>query len=198
MLEFFSWVAALVVLVTAAGLVLSRDWRWSLGLLAAQYFGVFLLLLGHWPLGMATAKLVTGWMAAAALLMTRLGQAAQLPGESGWPQGRLFRLFSIVLVVLAMISVVPSVPEWLPGITPAQTFAGLVLIGLGALHLGMTLQPARVVIGLLTVLAGFEILYSSVENSVLVAAMISALNLLLALVGSYLMLQSRPAEEAQA
>jgi hypothetical protein len=90
------------------------------------------------------------------------------------------------------------VPEWLPGITTAQTFGGLMLIGLGVLHFGMTLQPARVVIGLLTVLAGFEILYASVENSVLVAAMLSALNLLLALIGSYLMLQSAPVEEAQA
>jgi hypothetical protein len=193
MFEVFSWLAALLVLGTAIGLVLSRDWRWSLGLLAAQYFGMFVLLLGHWPLGMAAAKLITGWMAAAALLMTRLGAAAQLPGESAWPQGRLFRLFAAILVVLAMISIAPAVPTWLPGITPAETLGGLVLIGLAALHLGMTLQPGRVAIGLLTMLAGFEILYSSVENSVLVAAMLSALTLLLALVGSYLILQSEAA-----
>jgi hypothetical protein len=193
MFEVFSWLAALLVLGTSIGLVLSRDWRWSLGLLAAQYFGMFVLLLGHWPLGMAAAKLITGWMAAAALLMTRLGAAAQLPGESAWPQGRLFRTFAAILVVLAMISIAPAVPTWLPGITPAETLGGLVLIGLAALHLGMTLQPGRVAIGLLTMLAGFEILYSSVENSVLVAAMLSALTLLLALVGSYLILQSEAA-----
>jgi len=191
------WIAAIIVLATSVGLVLSRDWRWSLGLLALQYFGMFWLVLGHWPLGMATAKLITGWMAAGALLMTRLGSPPDLSEESGWPEGRLFRLFAGILVVLAVISSMPVVPAWLPGITPAETFGGLVLIGLGILHLGMTVQPSRVVIGLLTVLAGFEILYSSVENSVLVAALLSALNLALALVGSYLLLQAVPPPEGE-
>jgi hypothetical protein len=192
------WLAAIIVLVTSVGLVLSRDWRWSLGLLAVQYFGMFLLVLGHWPLGMATAKLITGWMAAGALLMTRLGSPSNLPEESGWPEGRLFRLFAAVLVVLAALSFLPAVPTWLPGITPPETFGGLVLVGLGILHLGMTVQPSRVVIGLLTVLAGFEILYSSVENSLLVAALLSALNLALALVGSYLLLQNVSTPEGEA
>jgi hypothetical protein len=74
--------------------------------------------------------------------------------------------------------------------------AGLLLVGLGVLHLGMTLQPPRVVVALLTVLAGFEILYASVENSVLVAALLSALTLLLALVGSYLIIQTAAPAEA--
>ena len=197
MLTIVSWLAAILVLVTATGLVLSRDWRWSLGLLAVQYFGVFWLVLGHWPPGMAVAKLITGWMAAGALLMTRLASPGDLPEETAWPEGRLFRLFACILMVLAVASFVPAVPTWLPGITPAETFGGLVLVGLGILHLGMTVQPSRVIIGLLTVLAGFEILYASVENSLLVAALLSALNLGLALVGSYLLLRPIPGQEPQ-
>ena len=193
-----SWMAAIIILATSVGLVLSRDWRWSLGLLAVQYFGMFWLVLGNWPVGMAAAKLITGWMAAGALLMTRLGSPGHLPEETSWPEGRLFRLFAAVLVVLAIASVAPTVPTWLPGLSPVETFGGLVLIGLGILHLGMTVQPSRVVIGLLTALAGFEILYSGVENSVLVAALLSVLNLGLALVGSYLMLSNIEAPEAKA
>jgi len=193
-----SWLAAVLLLATSVGLVLSRDWRWSLGLLALQYFGMFWLVLGNWPLGMATAKLITGWMAAGALLMTRLGAPGDLPEETAWPEGRLFRLFAAGLVALAMASLAPAVPTWLPGLSPAETFGGLMLIGLGILHLGMTLQPSRVVIGLLTVLAGFEILYSGVENSLLVAALLSLLNLGLALVGSYLMLSSIQTPGAEA
>jgi hypothetical protein len=194
--EITSWLAAALILITATGLLLSRDWRWSLGLLVAQYFGMFLLLLDFWPMGMAAAKLITGWMAAGALLMTRAGSPARLPGEGGWPQGRPFRLFATILVVLAIASIVPAVPTWLPGTTPAHALAGLLLVGLGVLHLGMTLQPPRVVVALLTVLAGFEILYASVENSVLVAALLSALTLLLALVGSYLIIQTAAPAEA--
>ena len=54
------------------------------------------------------------------------------------------------------------------------------------LELGITVQPLRVTIGLLTVLCGFEILYASIENSILVAALLSVINLGLALVGAYL------------
>ncbi len=39
-----SWAAVGLLLVTSVGLLLSRDWRWSLGFLAAQYLGMFWLV----------------------------------------------------------------------------------------------------------------------------------------------------------
>jgi hypothetical protein len=63
----------------------------------------------------------------------------------------------------------------------------LILIGIGLLHLGLTAQPLRVVLGLLTVLSGFEILYAAVETATLVAGLLAGVNLGLALVGSYLL-----------
>jgi hypothetical protein len=68
-------------------------------------------------------------------------------------------------------------------------------MGLGMLHLGMTIQPFRVILGLLTVLSGFEALYAALESSILVAAMLATVNLGLALVGAYL-LTARKAEES--
>ena len=35
--ETVSWAAIVFLLITSVGLLLTRDWRWSLGLLAAQY-----------------------------------------------------------------------------------------------------------------------------------------------------------------
>ena len=67
----------------------------------------------------------------------------------------------------------------------------------GLFHLGMTSDVLRVVIGLLTILAGFEILYAAVETSILVAALLSAATLGLALAGSYLILQSNPEVEEE-
>ena len=69
----FGWLAAALILVTSTGLLVSRDWRWSLGLMAAQYFGMFALISQNWPFGLASVKLVTGWMVCAALGVTRLG-----------------------------------------------------------------------------------------------------------------------------
>jgi hypothetical protein len=54
----------------------------------------------------------------------------------------------------------------------------------------------RVIVGLLTVLAGFEILFAAIENSILVAGLLASVNLGLALVGAYL-LSSNTNEEQE-
>jgi hypothetical protein len=57
---------------------------------------------------------------------------------------------------------------------------------MGLLHLGLTAQPLRVVIGLLTVLAGIDIFYAVIESSTLVAGLLASVNLALSLIGAYL------------
>ena len=186
--DYVFWLAAILLAVTSTGLLLSRDWRWSLGLLAAQYFAAFWLVLAAWPLSMSAAKLVTGWMAAAALGMTQLSlRDDDSAAENSWPEGRLFRAFSAGLVLVTVTSAARTVNSWLPDASLAMVWGGLVLIGMGLLHLGITIQPLRVILGLLTTLAGFEILYTSIENSILVAGLLAVVTLALALTGSYLL-----------
>jgi hypothetical protein len=191
----FAWVAVVLMVITSAGLLLARDWRWSIILLAAQYMGMFILTLQHWPIGMASVKVVAGWMSAAILGMTRSG----LPGEalaedSIWPRGLLFRLFAAATVVLIVAVVTPGVDTIMADAGFPVTNGGLLLIGMGLLHLGITARVMHVAIGLMTVLSGFEILYSTVEGSVLVAALLAVINLGLALVGAYLLIASSPQE----
>jgi hypothetical protein len=68
---------------------------------------------------------------------------------------------------------------------------------MGLLHLGVTDHILRVTIGLMTVLSGFEILYATVEGSILVAALLAGINLGLALVGSYLLIASNSQVEEE-
>jgi hypothetical membrane protein len=56
------------------------------------------------------------------------------------------------------------------------------------LHLGWTANPFRVITGLLTVLTGFEIFYSAVEISALVAGLLAVVTLGLSLVGAYMII----------
>ena len=191
-----AWIAVIIVLITAAGLLLVRDWRWSIILLAAQYFGMFLLTLQHWPLGMATVKVVAGWMSAAILGMTRSGLPTDEFDEQGiWPRGRLFRLFMAGMVLMIVSAVTPGVDTIMADAGYAFTAGSLLLIGMGLLHLGITSHILRVVIGLMTVLAGFETLYSAVEGSVLVAGLLAVINLGLSLVGAYLLIAENSQEE---
>jgi len=190
-----AWIVVGFTLVTSAGLIISRDWRLELGLLGLQYVGVFWLTNQYWPISMAAIKLVTGWMAIAILGITRLNlKDVDDDSEQFWPQGRLFRIFAAGIVTMIVITASPRVEAIIPGIGLPVIYSSLTLIGLGMLHLGMTAQPFRVILGLLTVLSGFEALYAALESSILVAAMLSTVNLGMALVGAYL-LSARILEE---
>lgn len=194
----FSWLAVGILLLAAPALTVARDWRWVLGLLAAIYLAAFLLVLQHWPLAMGVVKLVTGWMGTAALGMTLLSLPSDEDGRrSFFVEGSPFRLFGAGMVILLVVSAAPRIETVIPGIGQAVLIGGLTLVGVGLFHLGMTSGVLRVVIGLLTILAGFEILYAAVETSILVAALLSAATLGLALAGSYLILQSNPEVEEE-
>jgi hypothetical protein len=187
-----AWIAVVVILITAAGLLLARDWRWSMTLFAIQYLAMFALVLQHWPIGMAAVKVVAGWMAATILGMTRSGLSDEDLGEEyTWPRGRLFRIFAAVIVLIIVAGATPGVDTIMADAGFAVTAGSLLLIGMGLLHLGITAHILRVTIGLMTVLSGFETLYSAVEPSVLVAALLATITLGLALAGSYLLLASR-------
>ena len=189
----FAWIAVVLMVITSAGLLFVRDWRWSIILLAAQYLGMFVLTLQHWPIGMASVKVVAGWMSAAILGMTRSGLTNEASAEDEiLPHGRLFHIFAAATVVLIAAVVTPGVDTIMADSGFPVTNAGLLLIGMGLLHLGITARIMHVAIGLMTVLSGFEILYSTVEGSVLVAALLAVINLGLALVGAYLLIASTP------
>ncbi len=188
-----AWLAVLIVAVTSAGLLVYRDWRWNLGLLTVQYVGIAVLVAQHWPLGMATVKLVTGWMTTAALAMTLTAlPSEELPPEGLWPQGRVFRLFLIGMIVVLTAAVTPRVQEAVSGIGAPVVAGAMLLMGIGLLQLGTSSEVLRVIVALLTVLGGFEVLYAALESSILVAALLAVVNLGLGLVGAYLLNASAP------
>ncbi len=178
--------ATALVGVTAVIILVSRDWRVSISALGAQYGGVLILITYNWPLEYAVVKLIAGWMAAAVLGMG-LAERAEGWGDEigGRVSGTLFRVFLAGLVGLTVYSLIPLAAQWLNRATYAHIMAGLTLIGLGVLHLSLTVQPTRLVLALLTALAGFEVLYATMETSLLVNAILAALTLGLALVGAY-------------
>jgi xanthosine utilization system XapX-like protein len=79
------------------------------------------------------------------------------------------------------------------GLNLPIAWGSLLLVGMGLLQLGINAQPFRVILGLLTIMSGFEILYAAVESSTLVAALLSAVNLGLALTGAFFL--NMPQEE---
>jgi len=206
-LDAYAIPAVILLTITSLILLVSEDWRVSIGSLAAQYIGVFILVALDWPVERAGAKLIAGWIAGAVLGMAVLSFSkpeTDEPEDEGLatpeilhPQtlatgtftlsGGIFKLVAAVLVGLTVFSIAPKATEWIRGIQLTQAWGGFILIGMGLLQLGFTAHPFRTILGLLTAMAGFEILYAAGEQSTLVAGLLAAVNLGLALVGAYLL-----------
>lgn len=185
------WVA--ILFITGTGILLLDNWRWKTGLLGLQYIGVFGLVSVSWPVDIAVVKLVAGWMAAAVLFRTsaNISEVISDQQSSIWVTGVFFRLFTALLIGISTYSLVPTALRWFLGATALQVLGGLTLLGLGLLQLGLTQEGIRIVIGLLTVLSGFEILYATLEASVLMTGLLAFLTIAIAFVGAYLLLAPR-------
>ena len=179
--------AAILVLLTSLFLLVLRDWRLILAALGIQYIGIFLLTALSWSIEIAVVKLVTGWMSAAllgiALINTRLSDI--LEGELS-RSAIVFRIFAAALAGLVAYTWGSKLIGFILEIAPPQAFGGLILLLMGLLHLGLTSRPLRVIVGLMTVLSGFEVLYAALEPAALVIGLLAAVNLSLALVGAFL------------
>lgn len=177
----------LIILGSSTGQLLSRGWRWSLAFLGIQYLGVFWFVQTIWPVNLAVIKLLSGLIVCIALATSQLSATSLENLETSWPQGYLFRLFAAALIVIATLAIATPTSAWLGLINIRGTWVSLLLLGIGLLQLGITTQPLRVIIALLTIISGFEIIYAFVESSALVAAMLVLINLGLTMVGTYML-----------
>lgn len=187
--EILSWVSVAAAFITSAVILSSRDWRISLGALAVQYLAAFWLVTRHLPFAMGSAKLITGWMVVAILGMTRfsLPRSPDAGQDAFYPRGAAFRLTLMGIVALAAFGSAPQIEAAIPGLGLPVIIGGLLLVGAGAAHLSVTSDLLRVVMGLLTLLSGFEILYAAVESAILVAGLLAAINLGMGALGAYLL-----------
>ncbi len=203
-LDVFGLIALLLVTITSVGLLITTDWRISAALLAIQYIGVFILVRMEWSLAMSAVKLVAGWISCTVLGMallslpqfkfrtekqnvTRLENGGvNNPIRTRLPLGRPFILLTAILVLLTTFSLAGIAQNWFEGTPFPVLLGGFILIGMGLLQLGFSEKQFPVILGLLTTLAGFEILYASIDSSALVAGLLAAANLGIALIGAYL------------
>jgi hypothetical protein len=185
----------------SVSMILVMDWRIRLALLSGVYLAVFLLVSDSWPVAMAVSKLVAGWMAAAVLGMALIGQPGQVTLTSRiqkqttgkWfplrvDPARYFHLLAALIIAIFTFSISPAIQAWIPGIKNAQLWTGLLLLGMGLLQTGFRTDVFSTILGLLTLLSGFEIIYAEIERSTLVAGLLATVTLGLSLVGAYLLL----------
>lgn len=186
--DFLILPAVILAFLTATILLISWDWRFSIFTLAIQYICVVALVSESWPIETAAVKLVAGWMACAVMVLAlRNLPSGSINGGARPVSDIIFRILAAIMAGLFAFTGGARLVIWLPEISVEQAYGSMVLIALGLLHLGLTNHPFRVVLGLLTVLSGFEILYAAVETSILIAGLLAVVTLGLAIICAYLL-----------
>jgi len=194
--------AVLGLFVTGGLMVLVRDWRASLLALLAQYLLAGLILSRLIAPEIALIKVLVG-----ALICPMLYLAARQAGwrlnrgtssdtmspsknereqGEGFPAGRAFRLLAATLMALLAVTLSRTYPLLLPNVPSAIGLGSYWLVLVGLLIMMLTEEPLKAGQGLLTIVIGFELLYTTLERSLTMIWLLAVVNLLLALGIAYL------------
>jgi len=202
--DIFAYTAGIPAVVglvlTAAIIFLTSDWRLSLTALLVQYILIGLALSTAVRLEVALVKILVGVLAVSILYLTarRIQEASGAPqiergsprflGMSvGWEAGPLglpLRLLAVLLAALAVLRVFNSFH--LPLVSAGTALAAIWLIAMGAIGLVLSGDSLRVAAALLTILGGFDLVYARLEPSLAVVGFWSVLILSTALAFAYL------------
>jgi len=183
--NLLSTACLVILLVTSLIILISKNWRITILALVFQYVGVFGLVSLIWPLTLAAVKLIVGWMACSIFSTASILEMREAETEDEL-SGNLFKIISASLIWVFVLILSPELARLIS--IPIDIARGsLLLMGIGFIQIGMNQDPMKIIIGLLTVLAGFEILYAFLEASILVTGLLALVNLGIAFIGSIIL-----------
>jgi len=180
--NFINIIPISFILIVSVILIVFQNWKRSIIALAVLFLGSFFLFLQVWPFTMSAVKLITGWVAITVLAFTPVDEDRPVLGFSG---NQVFRLLSLIFIWVVAFLISSTSSRYFQS-SPEILFTAFAIFGCGLLQLGMTTKPFYIIMGILMVFNGFELLYASIETSILINGLLAAMNLLIALIGSYL------------
>ena len=179
--------------------VLVSDWRISLIALAGQYLLVAIMLSTLIPLQIAAVRMIAGGLVALMFYITaRRVQPKRGRRRRNAPQGGEeldvsraifwtnfpFRLVGLALVLLGVIAA--SEQFTLLNAPPLFWVTGLWLTFGGLLTIALTRDAIKLGMGLLFFTSGFGIIYLSIDNSLVIYALLVMADLIIALAVSHI------------
>jgi hypothetical protein len=187
---------ALLGLAATAGLIVAiTDWRACVFALVAQYVLAGLLLTRVIRPEVAAIKTLIGAMICVVLYITaRRAGWGKLSLEKGEEPPSRFQLVLMlgvpfrVMTALMGVALAFSAAFKLPlADVPLEVSFGVFTLGLmGVFAIALADEPFKGGLGLLTLITGFELFYSSIEQSLAVVGFMGVVNFMLALAISYL------------
>lgn len=172
----------LCVLGGAASHTLVRSWKWVLIAFAAQSLGVGIVAWQISPLPLAIVKCVVGWLAAALIAITFSRDGAPRMEDRKRPFTAFFRAALLLLMVSAAFALGPAIGSIFHNPPSGILTMTGILLGVGILNIGLSEEPCRMAVNLLTIFQGFELSYLWMEQSLLLIGLLAAANLAIVLV----------------
>ena len=222
-LVFIAGVPAIIgLLLAAAAIFLTSDWRLSLTALLVQYVLVGLTLTRFVQVEVAIVKILVGVLAVSILYLSarRIQDAGDSEEDTtdgmqflglhlGWrtgPLGLPLRILALIMVALAAIHFFDDYRSLLPilaadnsMVSPDIAFVSMWLAATGLIGLVLSGEPLRVAPAVLTILTAFGLVYAGLEPTLSSVGFVAALPLMAALAFAYLVtvegLRERKARE---
>ncbi len=174
----------LFAIILSVLLLLARNWRYVILGLALVYLVGFILIVQIWPIALAAVKLVSGLMGVTLLAMIK-SSSEEVYSQEDSLSARIFIFLFACLGWMIISATIARVNEWLP-IPYTNLYVGLLILFTGILKTSLFPRNFEILVGLLVFLAGFDIIYSSLEGSALVTAIYALIVLLICVLGTYL------------
>lgn len=196
--------AIIGLLLTALVIFLASDWRLSLSALLVQYLLVGLALTRFIEPEVAVVKILAGVLVVPILYLgARYSHQTDEPEDSaegglhllgltvGWDAGPLGLPLRLLTVLLVFLILVRLLGQFQPPLAPAGfsielAFVAIWMGSMGIIGLVLGGGPLRAAIAILTILAGFDLVYATLERSLAIVGFSGTLTLLTALSFSYL------------
>lgn len=190
-------IALYLALFAALLILIRRQWTLNLIALAVQFLCLFPILRSFLPLQLAIIQPFTGLMVTLILYLTLLnvGGIKRVNLRQRPTSGEIFRALAGILLLSLLRAFIPQLqPAVFPTVPSTYLFLSLGLLVLGILQLGTTREPFYLAIGILTFLTGFQLLYNRLDLSLMLEALLVAVNLLLAIVGAFFIVKDAEGE----
>lgn len=173
--QFLAPLLTIIAVISAGIIIILDDRKLGIGMLALQYICVSIFAGLFISDRVLPLKLIAG--TSVILIMFRsagqMGWKQNGGAEEALPSGRLFRIIAVLLLSTGSLGIGRSLFVGLPNIQPVAISSFLLLSALGLLQLSLRESPFEIALGLFTLINGFEIIYSSMESSLAVLALLA-------------------------
>lgn len=197
--QYLAPLLSIIAGVCAGLITVLDDRRYGLGMMALQYFCVSIFAGLFISMSVMPLKLIAG--TSVILIMYRsvgqLGWKQNGRAEENLPSGRLFRIIAVLLLITGSLGIGRTIFSGLANIQPVAISSFLLLSALGLLQLSLKEGPFEVALGLFTLMNGFELIYSSLESSLAVLALLALTHIGIAIAISIIAIDVAPGLEGR-